>query len=1091
MKLTRATIGLPTLLGRGAVHGPIASQPLDSFLASSAPDGTDGAREAIPLLQAQLGVWFASAAADPNGSTFSVGDCLSFDGPVNPDLLEVAHDLLSNEIEGSRLFFVDSGERPVQILGTTPAWPLRRVDCRADPDPATAAVRWIEGDMRSPVDLQSRPLFHAALLTLAADQHLYYRRSHHILLDGWSMDLLARRVADIYSDLSARQPVSTSPLGSLRTLLAEEAHYRGSARLRRDAEFWRAKLANAPHPVTLAVTPTPGPRGAQRVRAELGLPRITRLRAAAEGLGISWGEFALAATAAYILRLTGCTDFVLGLPVSGRMTKAGRSVPGMTANIIPLRLRCGSDITWPELATAIRSEVREATLHGRYRSEDLARDLGLVGSGRSVYGPVVNIMGFDHALTFAGMPARRGSVNGIGVEDISFTFWQSTSDSMELIVDANPRLYEPGQAEGHLTRLLAVIDAVIAAPSAQRVADLDLLDSAERDRLLAWSVARPTAPLPPDAPGADDADADLAARLFDRARQASPDAPAIEFRGLTISYRELGDRASQLALSLGRRGIGPGALVALAMPRSVDLVTAMIAVIKTGAAYLPLDPAYPSARLSFMMADAHPALLVISAAHPVQLSAPQQLVMGDGTAVEPAGGPRDGVPLGATAPEDPAYVIYTSGSSGSPKGVVVPHRGLASLLRLGRDCFRLGPGCRLLQFVSTSFDMSVADVWMTLMTGGTLVLADQEEIEPGPALEQFLTRQLITHVMLPPSTIQTLSPDHILDSTTIVVAGEECPPQVVAEWSPRCHLINAYGPTEASVYCAATEPLTRDQVRPVPIGRPTPGARLYVLDGRLRLVPAGEAGELYIGGVGVALGYLGLRDLTEARFVTDPHGPPGQRMYRSGDIVRWAPDGQLTFLHRNDDQVKVRGFRIELGEVEAALLRCPHVAAAAAAVQQSPTGDSQLVGCVIAADGASIDPATVREQLAEHLPAYLIPLIAVLDELPRTPSGKVDRRALPRPAMPAAGDGGTSASPAKKKLARMFADVLGISTPGPGDNFFDLGGDSLSAARLLGRINTAFGVRLTMRQFFASPTVTALASSLAHSARIRSENPIS
>ncbi|MFG2957723.1 amino acid adenylation domain-containing protein [Streptomyces sp. NPDC048291] len=1025
-----------------------------------------------PLTAAQLGVWFAGEAADPNGSTFNVGDYLEIKGPVSAETLTLAHERLSTEVEACRVTFAEGDDGPVQLLGDQPRWPLTRVDLQGRPDARAAALAWMEEDMARRTDLVAGPLFFAALFVLAEDHLLYYRRGHHIVLDGWSLDLVGRRLADIYSELAGGTPRTSSvALAPMEVLQEEDRTYRASARRDRDRDFWLARLAGAPEPPTLSPRPAPGPRGTQRVKTDLGPARVDGLLATAERLGVAWPELAITATTVYVARLTGRTDVTLGMPISGRTSKAGRNVPGMTANILPLRVTCDPADTWAELARRVRSEVRQTLLHGRYRAEDLLRDLGLVGQGRQVSGPIVNVLGFEADLWFGPCPALRRSAQGVGVDDVSFTFRQSSADEVELIVDANPRLYTEPEAQDHLTRLLGFLDQVLETGPDTPVSRPDLVGAKERALLLDWGTAA----------GAGGPDG-LVPDLFHRQAATTPDAVAIEDGATSVTYAELDAWTNRIARLLAARGVGPGDVVALALPRSARLVAAMTAVLKAGAAYLPLDPGYPAPRLAYMAADARPALLLVdeTTAGPMEavdairtdLDDPSVRGRIERLSDAPLGQQDRTRPLTA---EHPAYVIYTSGSTGSPKGVVVPQRGAANLRNLATDCFDLDGRSRLLQFVSPSFDMSVADVWMTLLTGGTLVVAGKPQLQPGPELERLIAEKAVSHVMLPPSVLQVLDPAQIPASVTFVVAGEACTPQVVQDWTGDRRLIDAYGPTEASVYSTVSDELTAADAAAVPIGRPVPGFRTYVLDAGLRLAPVGVPGELYIAGVGLALGYLGRPELTAARFVPDPFGPPGSRMYRTGDLVRWTPDGNLVFLNRNDDQVKVRGFRIELGEVETLLMRLPGVARAAAMVREDRPGEHRLAGYLVAADGAVLDPAELRARLAGQVPDHLVPLLTVVGTLPLTPSGKVDRAALPAPAVSAPTSSGAPLNPAEQGIADLFADILGLPTQDATANFFELGGDSLSAARLLGRVRVAFGVKPTMRELFADPTVAGLA----------------
>ncbi|WP_344295794.1 amino acid adenylation domain-containing protein, partial [Streptomyces synnematoformans] len=546
--------------------------------------------------------------------------------------------------------------------------------------------------------------------------------------------------------------------------------------------------------------------------------------------------------------------------------------------------------------------------------------------------------------------------------------------------------------------------------------------------------------------------------LFEAQVRRTPAAPALVSGAATVSYAALNTRANRLAHALTARGIGAEDVVALVLPRSVDLVVAELAVLKAGAAYLPVDPGHPPARRAFMLADARPALVVDDPAALAGMAAGRP-------------GTDPGVPVD---PRRPAYVIYTSGSTGRPKGVVVPHTGVASLVAFHTERLRITPGSRFPQLASPSFDASAWETYVALLTGSALVLAPEDDplavvTDPGSGL---------THAFVPPSALDVVAES---DSPvrTLVCGGEPVPPELVARWAPGRRFMNVYGPTEATAMVTTSRPLTPDGTAP-PIGEPHSGTRAYVLDGALQPVPVGAAGELYVAGVALARGYLRRPGLTALRFVADPYGPPGTRMYRTGDVVRWRPDGQLDYLGRADRQVKIRGFRIEPGEVEAALRACPGVARAAVLARRDPPGgDLRLVAYVVA-DEDGLRPDVLRERLHARLPGFMVPAAFVmLGDLPLNTSGKIDRAALPAPGQ----DGGEAVgapprTPRERLLCELGADVLGVPHVGADTDFFAAGGHSLQAIRLVARIRTALGADLALSTLFEAPTAARLAARL-------------
>jgi amino acid adenylation domain-containing protein len=595
------------------------------------------------------------------------------------------------------------------------------------------------------------------------------------------------------------------------------------------------------------------------------------------------------------------------------------------------------------------------------------------------------------------------------------------------------------------------------------------------------------------------------AELFGEQVAAGPDRPALVCEDTSLSYAELDARASRLAALLRGRGAGPEQVVAVALPRSVDLVVAVLATSKAAAAYLPVDPDYPAERIAFMLADARPSVVITdSASAPVLpgtgaavlVDAPETVEALNGFAAEAgAEASAEASPAAATPahPLHPAYVIYTSGSTGRPKGVVVPHRGVSSLVAAQRDLLGAGPGGRVLQFSSPSFDAFFWELALAVLSGGTLVLAQPDRLLAGPALADLLARTAVTHLTLPPTVLAALPAGAVPAGVTLVVAGEACGAELVARWAGGRRLVNAYGPTESTVCATMSAPLTGDPAvdGPVPpIGRPLPGTRAYVLDASLRPVPAGAVGELCLAGVGLARGYLRRPGLTAERFVPDPFGPPGERMYRTGDLVRRrrppdgrASDGQvLEFVGRADDQVKVRGFRVEPGEVEAVLAAHPAVARAAVVAREDRPGERRLVGYVLPATRPAPDPGRLRRHLAGRLPGYLVPgAVVVLDRFPVTVNGKLDRRALPAPDTPGRGAGPDRPRTARERLlCDLFAEVLGLPAVGVEDKWVELGGDSIAAIRLASRAHAA-GLPVAPGDLLRAGSVARLAESMSDS----------
>ncbi|WP_457757912.1 amino acid adenylation domain-containing protein [Streptomyces rochei] len=558
-----------------------------------------------------------------------------------------------------------------------------------------------------------------------------------------------------------------------------------------------------------------------------------------------------------------------------------------------------------------------------------------------------------------------------------------------------------------------------------------------------------------------------------------PDAEAVVLGDESLTYARLNARANRLARLLVERGAGPERLVALALPRSVELPVAVLAVAKTGAAYLPLDPAHPAERIAGTLDDAAPVALLTTAEVAAGLpdtDVPRILLDEEPAADRDPGNLDDADRLAPLLPSHPAYVIYTSGTTGRPKGVTVTHTGLPGLLDIFTSQLGVVPGSRVLHHLSPAFDGGFWELAMGLLTGSTLVVAEPGTV-PGPALAELAVRHRVTHAAITPAVLQLIPEGALPAAMTLVVAAETCPPELVERWSAGRLMRNSYGPTETTVCATMSAPLAGAVVPP--IGSPVADTAGYVLDAALQPVPPGVPGELYVRGPGLARGYLGRPSLTASRFVASPFGPAGSVMYRTGDLVRHTADGELEYLGRTDSQVKLRGMRVEPAEIEAVTAREPGVAQAVVLVREDAPGDRRLVGYVVPDAGAAVDTAALRQRLRASLPEYMVPAaLVVLDALPLTSNGKLDHRALPAPEYRSV-EGRSPRTPREETLCRLFAEVLGLDLVGLDDGFFDLGGHSLLAVRLVERVRAELGEELGVRDLFAAPTVADLAVRLA------------
>ena len=1013
------------------------------------------AHERRPLSAAQSAVWMAQQL-NPE-VPITIGLYGEINGPLDLELLESLVDRLIGEFEAVNLRYGVTDGVPWQEPGSATDLRTTLIDVSGEPDPRAAAEAWMWEDLTTPIDLLRDPVFTYQIFRAGPEQIFLYLRSHHIALDGYSGSRLVRRAAEIYT-AAARGAEPTGDAGSLQTLYAQEEAYRNSDRFQRDREYWMARLADLPEVPSLARRSAPPAARHLRETITLSAERTEAVGAAARRLGTNAAGLVIAATAAYVARMTGGAEVVLGMAVSGRTTAIARKTPAMMSTILPLRLDVGLTMTPAELVRQVNEEAGQLLRRQRYRIDDLRRDLGLVGDPRPLYGPVVNIMQFDHTVDLNGTPGVIHALTAGPVEDLCVNVYDGFGGrGLRIDFDANPALYTADELKKLHRRFIGFLKAMCT--SAAGLAAIPLLDEEDRRALAACSDGGPAQP----AHGISD--------YFERQARLRPDAPAIVAEGLTLTYREANARADRLARLLAGRGVGPESIVALLLPRSVEYVIATVAVGKAGGAFLPLDPAYPAERLSFMLDDARPVLGLTTSTHRPADTAVAWLDLDSIREIEET---DEGVrPTPDRRPEHAAYVIYTSGSTGRPKGVVVTRAGLGSLAETTRERLELGPGDRMLAFSSPSFDASVFELMAAFASGAALVIAPPD-LYGGDELHGFLARERITHAFVTPVALAGVSPDGLDALRTIASGAEPVPAELTARWAGDRRMVNIYGPTETTVAATMSDRLAPAEIPPV--GRPLHGSRLYVLDATLQPVPPGVPGELYVAGTGQARGYLARPGLTSERFVACPFGAPGERMYRTGDLVRWRTDGTLDYLGRADRQVKVRGFRIELGEIESVLARHPSVRQVA--VVPHGTGDVRLVAYVVAAK--EIGPAELRHFAAETLPGYMVPsAVVLLDALPTNRSGKLDRAALPEPDFASAASGAeerrTPRSALEKRLCALFAEALGADEVGIDDGFFDLGGDSVIAVRLVARAREA-GLVLAVRDLFAHPTVAALAA---------------
>ncbi|AOL26112.1 non-ribosomal peptide synthetase DhbF [Bacillus subtilis] len=1029
------------------------------------------------LTGAQTGIWFAQQL-DPDNPIYNTAEYIEINGPINIALFEEALRHVIKEAESLHVRFGENMDGPWQMINPSPDVQLHVIDVSSEPDPEKTALNWMKADLAKPVDLGYDPLFNEALFIAGPDRFFWYQRIHHIAIDGFGFSLIAQRVASTYTALIKGQTAKSRSFGSLQAILEEDTDYRGSEQYEKDRQFWLDRFADAPEVVSLADRAPRTSNSFLRHTAYLPPSDVNALKEAARYFSGSWHEVMIAVSAVYVHRMTGSEDVVLGLPMMGRIGSASLNVPAMVMNLLPLRLTVSSSMSFSELIQQISREIRSIRRHHKYRHEELRRDLKLIGENHRLFGPQINLMPFDYGLDFAGVRGTTHNLSAGPVDDLSINVYDRTDGSgLRIDVDANSEVYSESDIKLHQQRILQLLQTASAGED-MLIGQMELLLPEEKEKVISkWNETAKSEKLV------------SLQDMFEKQAVLTPERIALMCDDIQVNYRKLNEEANRLARLLIEKGIGPEQFVALALPRSPEMVASMLGVLKTGAAYLPLDPEFPADRISYMLEDAKPSCIItteeIAASLPDNLAVPE-LVLDQAVTQEIIKRYSPENPDVSVSLDHPAYIIYTSGSTGRPKGVVVTQKSLSNFLLSMKEAFSLGEEDRLLAVTTVAFDISALELYLPLISGAQIVIAKKETIREPQALAQMIENFDINIMQATPTLWHALvtSEPEKLRGLRVLVGGEALPSGLLqALQDLHCSVTNLYGPTETTIWSAAA--FLEEGLKGVPpIGKPIWNTQVYVLDNGLQPVPPGVVGELYIAGTGLARGYFHRPDLTAERFVADPYGPPGTRMYRTGDQARWRADGSLDYIGRADHQIKIRGFRIELGEIDAVLANHPHIEQAAVVVREDQPGDKRLAAYVVA--DAAIDTAELRRYMGASLPDYMVPSAFVeMDELPLTPNGKLDRKALPAPDFSTSVSDRAPRTPQEEILCDLFAEVLGLARVGIDDSFFELGGHSLLAARLMSRIREVMGAELGIAKLFDEPTVAGLAAhlDLAQSAR--------
>jgi amino acid adenylation domain-containing protein len=1051
-----------------------------------------------PATTDQSALWFIQQL-DPATSAYNIGNGFRVKGKLDPALLERCFNIVAQRHQILRSVFKTINGRPYQVV-TDMKLSVPVVDVSREPDPLAAARMAATRLIKEPFDMEKGPLVRLPLVRIAEDDHVFIALLHHIITDWWSYYIFFSEISAAYDALSHNRPV---PLRELSIQYADWAAWRQEWE-KTDAflaqeNYWLRQVEGATYVLEVpADRPRPPVQSNHGARAPFDVPLdiVPLLRAMNRRAGTSSFMTLLAVIDVFLWRYTGEEHFLVGTPASAdRDTEETSNLIGYMLNTLVLRADLSGNPTFLQLLQRVRPTCMGAFANKEYPFRHLVEQLQVERDMSRM--PLYQV---EYLYVSAESPVHQiDDPNGEKLKlpgfetsdfimeretspvDLQITFWESI-DSLKLMFEYNTDIFELATIRRFGKHLIGLLERLLAEPE-RPLAAVSLLTDEERRQVLQMSLRGATNLPQTNFPG-----------LFELQAARTPNDVAVIFAETSLGYAELNQNANRLAHYLLGAGVGPEDVVGICMERSLEMLCAMIAILKTGAAYVPLDPEYPEVRLAYMLADSTPTVVLATESLRSRLPRDVKKVVSLNhleirAALECAPVHNPGIPL---LPEYPAYLIYTSGSTGIPNGVVIEHRALSAFLHAMSAEVEFNCGHTHLAVTSISFDISIAELLLPLCHGARVVLAGGEDARAPARLSTLVRLWQVNSMQATPGHWSSIlqRDSSCLKSVRVLSGGEALPRELARSLSEVAGggLYNLYGPTEATIWASVHTINNLDFAEEAPpvitIGHPLLNYKMYVLDECLEPRPVGVAGHLYIAGPGLARGYLNRPTLTAERFVPDPFGAAGQRMYRTGDMARWRADGTFEFLGRADQQVKVRGFRIELGEIEAALKSVSGVGHATVVLREDGPRGQQLVAYLLPSNRAKPDIVDVRRSLSERLPHYMLPAAFVtLDALPLTPNGKVDRRALPAPERRSEGYNAPR-TPEEEMLCAIFADVLARKGVGVDDNFFALGGHSLVATLLVSHVREKMGVDLALRALFEAPTVAQLAPHLQREGKV-------
>jgi amino acid adenylation domain-containing protein len=1036
----------------------------------------------LPLSFAQQRLWFLDQL-EPGSAAYNLFSAVKLSGPLDAAALERSFNEIILRHEALRTVFQDVSGAPFQSVLAPVKINLTATDLRqhSASEQAHEIQHLMREEAHRPFDLARGPLLRATLLRTTENAYLLLLAIHHIAFDGWSRAILARELSALYAAFSRGEPLVLPPLPVQYADFARWQRKLLQGKMLDDQlAYWRKQLENLPTLRLPADRSRPPIRSARGARQYLALPKTlsTELKRLSNRHGVTLFMTLLAAYLALLRRYSGQDDIVIGSPISGRNHSALENLIGFFLNMLVLRIDLSGNPPFRELLGRVRNVCLGAYAHQDLPFERLVEELQL--ERNLSYNPL-----FQATFTLQNSPSSALELTGLTAEDVKVDtgivrfdlhlLLAEHDEGLQGYIDYNTDLFDAATIIRMLGHFHTLLESIVADPDAT-ISRLSILSEEEKHQLLRWNDTRK-----------DYSKNTCIHQRFEAQVENTPDAVAIVSDDGRLTYRELNSRANQLAHYLRELGVGPEAVVGICMERSLEMVVAIFGVLKAGGAYVPLDPAYPKERLSFMLEDSRSLLLLTQQRLFERLPGGKAWVIFVDAGWEAVATRNQENPVSSTRPGNLAYAIYTSGSTGRPKGVMISHRAIDNHMLWMQDEFPLTKEDRVVQKTPFGFDASVWEFLAPLLAGAQLVMAEPRGHQDSSYLVKLIAEKKVTVLQLVPSLLRLFLEEKELKSCEslkrVFCGGEPLPVELVERFLDRLpvELHNLYGPTEASIDAAFWTCARDRNQRTIPIGRPIANAETYLLDSHLNPVPIGVTGEIHIGGIGLARGYLNHADLTAENFIPNPFtSEPGARLYRTGDLGRYLPDGNIEFVGRMDHQVKIRGFRIELGEVEALLRQHESVQDSIVLLRQDSPDDSDLVAYVVSTHEPATTTKELRAFLKRQLPEYMVPSAFVfLDSLPLTPNGKVDRRALPKPGQERPDLKQTYVAPrtlVEKRLADIWKDVLKLEQVGTNHNFFELGGHSLKATQVMSRVHALFETDIPLRTLFEKPTVQELAA---------------